>query len=887
MEKTNRYVLSDNCTIDLGRGTILSDESAYRMSKLDIRFLSYFLRNLNTGLTLDQILTEVWGQKYYEALESETKEIRDIEQWVRDEVNKLRHRVPELQTLLETADEGYRLISRNPSGVGAEMPTAVLPRTLTSSMGAFISEEHVLHREKEIGELRAQLLAGKCALLLSGMGGMGKTVIAKAVFFQIEKQFDHIGWINYRGDLQSSMMSDLAVADEIEDAQRRWRVISGLLRNSKKQILLVIDNVDVDVSANQDPMKDTLLQEVSGWPKVTVLLTSRLTELQGYTTYHLEQLSPDACEDLFCYYCPLTKGGEKPDKAEALEAVRSLVRYAGYHSFAIELLARSAKYAASLEGYAVDIKESGFQFPTLAVQSRYHNLYGDAAYQLRKLFNLRTRSQLEQQILWDFSVLPYMDLSLQEVGRWLGYTVNDLDRLLSEGWLLYRPGCVSMHPLAHETFYDVFSNEKAPAGTADAFVRCIESGSFFDEADSLSFRMRKYGIADHTIRQLELPKDAQLAFVQMQLGCSAQILGKVGAAIEHFQAALAIYQGLTDGHDYSEELALAHQELGYQLSYMKSGFSEASAHLWKALSLWRDAAGRKSREEEIAACCDYLGYLLSGDIKTFEEADNLLVEALQIRTKLFGDAPVSKQHDLAWTYDNYGYLLTRCKERHTEARRYLDLALQIRKALAIENQEKYATEVAWTYSNLANLFMAMGQKHTSESMFMSALSMLQNVETTFPGICTPDLAICYNNLACLLCDESQRHSEVESLLLNAYSTMQTSVKEFPGIYTGEYAAICNNLAVCAAQGSVSSADPLQFMSKAISVLTESPSQNEFEDELHAMELNLQTMKSEGNTSGGDGDDAAREFILFTLSGARIIGERRALRLNSQKTIGSP
>ena len=320
-----------------------------------------------------------------------------------------------------------------------------LPHNLTKSVVSFANEENVIHREGELLGIECLIEEKKVALLLSGFGGIGKTVLARVLYAKLANQFDCVGWVEYHKDLKNSLLASIDLDNGIEDQEKRWNKISARLKNDSSSKIIFVDNVDLDVKQKQDPQKDIYLQEITGWTNMTVILTSRMNEIHGYQTYSIGYLGSETkiqpCVDLFYFYYDKREYKKRREERNQREMIEKLVAHASFHTYAIELLARSAVYEDNLSDYLIKIKKLGFKFPSLRISTDYSNDNLTAAKQLRLLFNMKSRIPKERRVIWDFSVLPEStNLSRNDVRELLAYSENDLHRLCQEGWLLYERG---------------------------------------------------------------------------------------------------------------------------------------------------------------------------------------------------------------------------------------------------------------------------------------------------------------------------------------------------------------------------------------------------------------------------------------------------------------
>lgn len=109
-------------------------------------------------------------------------------------------------------------------------------------------------RETELQELRQRIEEGRKSVLVSGMGGIGKTHICRKLFEEYTNKhakgenipFCHIGYIEYAGDMGSSIQKCLKFKEQENPEQNQeaaWKELEYLAADGK--LLLFVDNVNV------------------------------------------------------------------------------------------------------------------------------------------------------------------------------------------------------------------------------------------------------------------------------------------------------------------------------------------------------------------------------------------------------------------------------------------------------------------------------------------------------------------------------------------------------------------------------------------------------------------------------------------------------------------
>lgn len=199
-------------------------------------------------------------------------------------------------------------------------------------------------RETELQELRQRIEEGRKSVLVSGMGGIGKTHICRKLFEEYtqkhangEKElFQHIGYVKYGGDMGSSLQGCLKFKqqDSPENNQEAaWQELEYLASGGK--LLLFVDNVDKTISA------DPGLQRLKGIPGAIVLTSRRRTFGKEFEPYRIGFLSTGKCREIyekirFENSGKRVAGEDVPD----LEYIIDIL--AARHTITIELLAHLA-----------------------------------------------------------------------------------------------------------------------------------------------------------------------------------------------------------------------------------------------------------------------------------------------------------------------------------------------------------------------------------------------------------------------------------------------------------------------------------------------------------------------------------------------------------------
>lgn len=747
-----------------------------------------------------------------------------------------------------------------------------LPKELTNSMIIHSTSQKVLFREKEFNNITYDLRSNQVSnIFLHGMGGCGKTSLASMIYFHLKDQYDCYGWINYSGNIKQSMISDISInySDETmieNDATKKWETLKKAFKNSSQSKLLVIDNVDNIDSINQHPRQDKELIRMSSWNNITIIITSRLPELPGYeTSYEIENLGnatdDKKCIELFYHYSPESEKYRSSNE----ETVRTLCALAGYNTMVIELLAKGCYHSShDLNKYYQRIKnnfsyaddtlvETNHDYTILKTDKsddEYYDIGNETvASQLYKLFNIKTRSPLQQLILWDFHCLRENErVFTQEVTDWMGFNLKDITPLVREGWIKQTNDYFFIHPLVNQaiscsketnsTYWDIKQEIIREGKCLGGIISSITDNSFFNESDSFETSLRKLVFVDC----LSYKGDILSANDWINIADFARKRGNINLGKYYYKKAHDYFSSVSSKNDIDmKQYWKCTYYYGYMLSYTKSGYKDAELTLKESLELAEQIIEEEGNTDSnilmLATSLDHLGYILSNslnnDILRITLADIYLNEAVNYREILCSAHPEHYRllHDYAWSLDNLGAFYTNIDvskvifskntnpndityltmdeilENKRQTEKLLKTALDIRISLANARGNIDSTEVAWTYFNLAELiYTNLNEKPTSNIMGINhyldtamrqskiqnaemyinnAIVIYQRLDQRFPGQHMSSEARTTALYGKLLMLCPERHAEALEQFDKALTLYITLDNDNPGMYKQE------------------------------------------------------------------------------------------------------
>ena len=303
-------------------------------------------------------------------------------------------------------------------------------------------DNHFTGRESELAAIDAKLSGVENVLFLVGMGGIGKSEIAKMYVKRHAQAYDVVLWVSFQDSLEQTVASDSAFpirgmqrSDYPEDDTRGYfaRKLRALKAIADRRVLIVMDNFDVE----DDPDLDAFCGGA-----YSVLFTTRCRQLRG----NLPELEvgpmtdPAELMELFRseYTRALDAAGEK--------AAEEIIALLEGHTLTIRLVASAmqsrrippAKMLSLLRQGSVELARENARASDL--------IFG----RLQQVFAISALTEEEQFLLKNLSLIPMSGISVETLFEWCELDEFDLiDGLIRRSWVIHDPvtDVVHLHPL--------------------------------------------------------------------------------------------------------------------------------------------------------------------------------------------------------------------------------------------------------------------------------------------------------------------------------------------------------------------------------------------------------------------------------------------------------
>ncbi len=597
-----------------------------------------------------------------------------------------------------------------------------IPRDLTEAP-KIVNEMLILHRQKELEELEEKFLSVKtCLLLISGFVGIGKSTVARKLFYKLNNNYKHLAWINYNGSIRESFLNDVNLFREEEDNNVRWENIKSTLKKCRDDLLVFIDNlphgIDSDVNNKED------FEWLTELPHLVA--TSRSTDIFKFERYEIPFLNVSQGIDIFYKYFV---GDEERTQVQVVEQLVTLV---SCHTLSIELLAGGAKarkYRFNLEKYLEDLIEHGFGFSNEKVLVDHENSNLTMAENLSTLFNIQEINDDEKLILSNFCIMPKGLVLPLDVSERIGFEDDVLDHLVDDlrwisftehGYLVFD---IVFESLRMQNFGDQYEK-------AERIIKTILYDDYFNDKDVYAISAVKLKIANAYSDYFTQKDDEEWAKFNDLLGYRNRMSGEYVKALEYYEKALKIRKALL-GEDHIDT-AFTYNGMA-EVYFLLGEYAKALEYYNAALKTYEQKLGKESIET--ASAYNDIAFV-NFELGEYDEALVFYEKALAIRVS----GPEKDLPDTAKVYNNMALVYYERAE-HKKAMEYFEMALDIRERRLGLNHPFTAT----TFNCMGGVYFALGKYDKAMEYHEKALEIRERVRLGHPATSNTysDMAMVY------------------------------------------------------------------------------------------------------------------------------------------------
>ncbi|OJJ19288.1 hypothetical protein BKI52_20970 [marine bacterium AO1-C] len=660
-----------------------------------------------------------------------------------------------------------------------------IPKYLTSYVPS-INPKDVIGRTHKLEELVKSLDSSKKAVVVAGIGGIGKSTLAKLYLAKYRDSLDHIIWLTFNTESFEEMILKSTVPEKLDISRKQisneilLKLVFNKLSSLNGNNLLVIDNAD---NVPEIKKYSSLLSLGNSWK---VLLTSR-SVLPNMELIRVDKLSSRSARDLFLKHYSVNAEDEK-----VLEA---LLREVDYHTLTVELLAKTIQksWSLGLEDLLSKMKMPQLDDPNLREHIWTSNHLSEeeeilAVYShISACFDLASLNIKEQWMLQQFAVLPSLaTIDGRVLTQWLTYEKNAeekhklqslIENLVDKGWLIISRQnklLFQIHPIIKSLILfrltPHFENCKFLIKGFSNFIRIDATtqditGKFmwveFGEELIKIFGINNNKSTLEEVHTISILYD-ELGYVYQQQGNFVRSLALKNTALELVQNWYNIYEkDLTQSKNrelenlivsYKSNLSLVYQDLGE--------YEEARKLLEDALEV--NIRNFNEFSPKVTILQSNLG-LIYRELGKYETAKSLLEQALKNDLKNFGESHPEvaiRQSNLGLIYQDLG--------QYKKAEELFNNSLKI----SIKNFGESHPEVAIRQSNLGLVYRELGEYNKALELLEKAL---KNDWKNF-GTSHPTVLIRQSNLS-LIYRDLKAFDEALDLLQNSLETSERIFEE--------------------------------------------------------------------------------------------------------------
>ena len=345
-----------------------------------------------------------------------------------------------LEKVLDSLDELIKL---------ADLEAAYLIDTFTYNSAFFVG------RTEEIEEIYEKIQDNN-VLFLSGIGGIGKTELAKKFISEHRDEFDTVVFVYFQDNIEHTVCQEILVNNMSMDEGEKEpdyfeRLIDALRKNTTERDLILLDNFDVE--------RDDRLEDLLKCP-CKFLITTRNRNIRdwNYNEVKVDRMNDD--EDL----CSLFDTYNDNDyKATEYESVRKLIDFVDGHTMTVELISKylrdsgqspSMLYNRFMEKSGVTNTDNSF----IVNQRKDYKMNAESVNQhLSTLFDVFNFDTSSKEIISSLSLLAGMRIRRELFVKLCSMCEVDkyIDSLISKGWVQNNKetGKISLHQVIQDLIY--------------------------------------------------------------------------------------------------------------------------------------------------------------------------------------------------------------------------------------------------------------------------------------------------------------------------------------------------------------------------------------------------------------------------------------------------
>ncbi|WP_353852933.1 tetratricopeptide repeat protein [Dehalobacter restrictus] len=681
------------------------------------------------------------------------------------QIDKLASGISNIENIIEIIKE----VPKSPTFplpsymTNSEEPEIACSEAIQKSTGKQIRIQHRVpdklekftDRDDKIREIGERLQKARWTLI-SGVGGIGKTELAKEYIHRNKEKYTTVCFLSYDGSLVSTIGRSLPVSgyeNDDEDIESRYNTKMSLLRSCGEDTLIVIDNFDRtkdDSGKYVSAVFDKKFNDVRSG-NYHIIFTSRVIHDD---CLELGELEGEYQNELFFKYYTM---GMSDDDQRAITDILDII---SGHTLTLVLIAktlfngRRVSPKALLEKLSENLKTD---IPANVTLEKDGEIHSDLMYvHIESIFDISHLSESEKYILMNMSLTRHDGIKAETFGDWIRLDdFNDFDALVDMGWIILdrKTDVASLHPVVS----DVLANALKPNSlnceryltSLNGYLSTLDKGTdwitnnlaiglctsvlkritdmvfltgrilynlgkiynqlsiFYDSQECLLEALSIYEKENP-----EIIDQNELAGLYRWVGISYADLGKNKKAMEYYQKSKNIFETIyiPDYQDYARTLNV----LGSSSKALGS-YSEALKYHTDALKIQQEHLSENHLD--IASTYNYLGgcYNSKGEYDKSMPNFQKSLEIRQLSLPANHRDIATSLNNIASVYSKTGYL--------DDAMDYYIRALDIKKEMLPENH----SGISLAYYNIGHIYELKNELDVASEFYQKALQIRVNL----------------------------------------------------------------------------------------------------------------------------------------------------------------
>ncbi|MBD5136634.1 MAG: ATP-binding protein [Lachnospiraceae bacterium] len=518
-------------------------------------------------------------------------------------------------------------------------------------------------------------------ILISGMGGIGKTTILKKLYHTIvesnKNSNNKFGYFEYKLSMDDTIYNALEfekTGDRYLDMQKAKKALENYANCSK--LIIFIDNIPTE--------KYEEIQQLAS-VKGKIIITSRQNEYENYETVFIDKMSTEECKKLF-----ERESGICTDTRDLDYIINTLI---GRHTLTVKLLAKIAKKKQwTIEVIKNKLTEIGFK-----IEYRDLGKTTNILSEYKKLYSISGLNSYEKSILEGFSLLREAQLYKNKYQKFLAQDAEDeendkLYELYEKGWLERNKDEFSIHPVFAEFIAELEE------------ISIVRHEGLYKSIKSLCLELDDLTMLNKQVYLTELISFGKNVSIKCGVEKELYNIAFIARYFAEYNNAIIILQriGKTDEENYIKAQLLI-SEIYTDLS----NFEKANEYFDRIEEIWSNEEKEQLSYLYIEYKIDYSLYL-DKSAKTDLDRENAIKELEELMTLEMDELTQGRIYNcLGGFYTN----LKRNVGNLNKALEYHEKAKNIR-----EKSSTNIMDLARTYNNIANVYFYKSKNEDKEEV---------------------------------------------------------------------------------------------------------------------------------------------------------------------------